>query len=307
MKLTINKITKLFGNQKALDQVSFSVSQGELLGFLGPNGAGKSTLMKIATGYLPATAGEVWIDNQKMNDENMDIRRYIGYLPEHNPLYIDLYVKESLDITAGFYRLENRKQRVAEMVELTGLGDEQHKKIGSLSKGYRQRVGLAQALIHNPQILVLDEPTSGLDPNQLDDIRRLIHSISREKTVILSSHIMQEVEAVCSRVVIINKGKIIADGSISQIKSGMLTQKQRVIAAFDQPVQAEKLLALHGVLNADFDGEKWELESDQNTDLRPVVFRFAVENGCALLMLIQKQQNLEGIFHQLTRGNENLT
>jgi ABC-2 type transport system ATP-binding protein len=303
MNLLISKITKLFGKQKALDQVSFSVTKGELLGFLGPNGAGKSTLMKIVTGYLPATSGEVWFDNQRMTTDNTGIRQQIGYLPEHNPLYTDLYVRESLEITAGFYKLRN-KQRVKEMVELTGLGDEQHKKIGSLSKGYRQRVGLAQALIHDPQMLILDEPTSGLDPNQLEEIRHLIRSISREKTVILSSHIMQEVEAVCSRVVIINKGKLVADGSITEIKNGMLLQNQQVLAVFDQPVQAEKLLALPGVLSARYNGESWEIESDINDDLRPAVFHFAVENGLTLLTLLQKQQNLEGIFHQLTRGND---
>ncbi len=305
MELSVSNITRLFGKQKALDQVSFTVSEGELLGFLGPNGAGKSTLMKIITGYLPATSGEVWFDNQKMTSENAGIRKQIGYLPEHNPLYTDLYIKESLEITAGFYRLPNSKQRVKEMVELTGLGDEQHKKIGSLSKGYRQRVGLAQALIHDPKILILDEPTSGLDPNQLEDVRRLIGSISREKTVILSSHIMQEVEAVCSRVVIINKGKLVADGSISSIKRGMLTRNQHVVAAFDKGVPKEKLLALEGVQSASFDGEKWEIESESNEDLRPVIFRFAVENDLTLLTLLQKQQNLEGIFHQLTRGSDN--
>jgi ABC-2 type transport system ATP-binding protein len=304
MNLSINNITKLFGRQKALDRVNFSVSRGELLGFLGPNGAGKSTLMKILTGYLPATSGEVWYNEQMMTRDNPGLRQHIGYLPEHNPLYTDLYVKESLELTAGFYRLENTKQRVKQMVELTGLGDEQHKKIGSLSKGYRQRVGLAQALIHDPQMLILDEPTSGLDPNQLDDIRKLIRSISLEKTVILSSHIMQEVEAVCSRVVIINKGKIVADGSISEIKQGILTNKQRVIAEFDQQVEAVKLLALTGVLSAELHNGQWEIESERNIDLRPGIFRFAVENGLTLLTLIQKQQNLEGIFHQLTRGSE---
>ncbi len=304
MNLSVNKITRLFGKQKALDQVSFKVTNGELLGFLGPNGAGKSTLMKIITGYLPATSGEIWFDDQKMTSENAGIRKQIGYLPEHNPLYTDLYVKESLEITSGFYRLPNRKQRVKEMVELTGLGDEQHKKIGALSKGYRQRVGLAQALIHDPKVLILDEPTSGLDPNQLDDVRKLIRSISREKTVILSSHIMQEVEAVCSRVVIINKGKLVADGSIAGIKSGMMIQNQYVIAAFDKQVQAEMLLALEGVRAASYDGESWEIEAESSIDIRPVIFRFAVENNLTLLTLLQKQQNLEGIFHQLTRGSE---
>lgn len=302
MDLKINKVTKLFGKQKALDQVSFSVCQGELLGFLGPNGAGKSTLMKIITGFLPADNGEIFLDKEKISAEKTSFREKIGYLPEHNPLYTDLYVKEFLEITAGFYHLKNKKQQVARMVELTGLGDEQHKKIGALSKGYRQRVGLAQALIHNPKVLILDEPTTGLDPNQLEDIRSLIRTISREKTVILSSHIMQEVEAVCNRVVIINKGKIVADGGISEIKNGRLQSRQTVLAAFDKPVEKQKLLALPAVKSASFDGENWEIESDRNEDVRPEIFRFAVENNLTLLTLVQKQQNLESVFHQLTRG-----
>ena len=198
MSIEIRQITKLFGKQKALDEVSFSIKKGELAGFLGPNGAGKSTLMKIIACFLAPDEGEVAVNGQKVESKNLEIRKNIGYLPEHNPLYTDLYVKEFLEITAGFYKLKNRKQLIAEMVELTGLGDEQHKKIGSLSKGYRQRVGLAQALIHDPSVLILDEPTTGLDPNQLEEIRQLIREISREKTVMLSSHIMQEVEAVCN-------------------------------------------------------------------------------------------------------------
>lgn len=304
MDLKINNITKLFGRQKALDQVSFTVTDGELLGFLGPNGAGKSTLMKIITGFLPAEKGEVYLDDEKISTDKTSFRKSIGYLPEHNPLYTDLYVKEFLEITAGFYHLKNKKQHVARMVELTGLVDEQHKKIGALSKGYRQRVGLAQALIHDPQVLILDEPTTGLDPNQLEDIRSLIRNISREKTVILSSHIMQEVEAVCNRVVIINKGKIVADGTISEVKGGQLHKNQTVIAAFDKPVEKQKLLALKGLKNAEFDGEKWEIESNGENDIRPEIFRFAVENNLTLLELVQKQQNLESIFHQLTRGTD---
>lgn len=304
MDLKINKVTKLFGKQKALDQVSFTVGAGELLGFLGPNGAGKSTLMKIITGYLPADRGEVFLDDEKISTGKTSFRKNIGYLPEHNPLYTDLYVKEFLEITAGFYQLKNKKQHVARMVELTGLGDEQHKKIGALSKGYRQRVGLAQALIHDPKVLILDEPTTGLDPNQLEDIRGLIRSISREKTVILSSHIMQEVEAVCNRVVIINKGKIVADGSISEVKSGQLQKNQTVIAAFEKPVEKQKLLALKGIKNAAFDGESWVIESNGDLDIRPEIFRFAVENNLTLLTLVQKEQKLESIFHQLTRGND---
>jgi len=304
MDLKINEVSKLFGKQKALDQVSFTVDRGELLGFLGPNGAGKSTLMKIITGFLPADGGEVFLDDEKISTGKTSFRKNIGYLPEHNPLYTDLYVKEFLEITAGFYQLKNKKQHVARMVELTGLGDEQHKKIGALSKGYRQRVGLAQALIHDPKVLILDEPTTGLDPNQLEDIRSLIRTISREKTVILSSHIMQEVEAVCNRVVIINKGKIVIDGTISEVKSGQRRKGQTVIAAFDKTVKKQQLLALRGVENAEFDGENWEIETKGKADIRPEIFRFAVENNLALITLVQKQQNLENIFHQLTRGNE---
>lgn len=304
MDLKINKVSKLFGKQKALDQVSLSVGGGELLGFLGPNGAGKSTLMKIITGFLPADGGEVFLDEEKISVDKTSFRKNIGYLPEHNPLYTDLYVKEFLEITAGFYQLKNKRQQVARMVELTGLGDEQHKKIGALSKGYRQRVGLAQALIHDPKVLILDEPTTGLDPNQLEDIRGLIRNISREKTVILSSHIMQEVEAVCNRVVIINKGKIVADGSIAEVKSGQLRKNQTVIAAFDKLVEKEQLLALQGVEDVLFDGENWEIESSGDFDIRPDIFRFAVENNLTLLALVQKQQNLESIFHQLTRGKD---
>jgi len=199
MSVETRHITKLFGKQKAIDDVSFSIKKGELVGFLGPNGAGKSTMMKIITGFMPADSGEVVVNEQKIESKNLEIRKNIGYLPEHNPLYTDLYVKEFLEITAGFYKLKNIKKRVAEMVELTGLGDEQHKKIRALSKGYRQRVGLAQALIHDPSVLILDEPTTGLDPNQLEEIRHLIREISREKTVMLSSHIMQEVEAEIGR------------------------------------------------------------------------------------------------------------
>jgi ABC-2 type transport system ATP-binding protein len=301
MSIEIRQITKLFGKQKALDEVSFSVIKGELVGFLGPNGAGKSTLMKIITGFLPADEGEVFVNGQKVESKNLEIRKTIGYLPENNPLYIDLYVKEFLKITAGFYKLRNSKQRITEMVELTGLGDEQHKKIRALSKGYRQRVGLAQALIHDPSVLILDEPTTGLDPNQLEEIRHLIREISREKTVILSSHIMQEVEAVCNRIVIINKGKIVADGGIKEIKNGKLNRNQVVIAEFSAPVKMEKLLAVEGVQSAVLNGNNWEIESSGIQDIRPAVFQFAVENNLTLLTLNEKQQNLENVFHQLTQ------
>lgn len=302
MSIEINNITKLFGKQKALDNVSFKVSKGELTGFLGPNGAGKSTLMKIITGYLPANSGMVYVNGEQVSTDNTAIRYNIGYLPENNPLYTELYVREYLEITAGFYKLRNKKKQVADMVELTGLGNEQHKKIKALSKGYRQRVGLAQALIHDPSVLILDEATTGLDPNQLEDIRNLIRNISREKTVILSSHIMQEIEAVCNRIIIINKGRIVADGGIKEIKSRKTRSIQIVAAEFSQPVNPEQLLKIEGVNGIAADGNIWEIKSKGNEDIRPAIFRFAVDNNLTLLTLNEKQHNLETVFQQLTRG-----
>lgn len=292
----------MFGKQKALDSISFSVNPGELVGFLGPNGAGKSTTMKIITGFLPQDEGDILIDGQKISGQNLEYKKQIGYLPEHNPLYTDLYVKEFLEITAGFYHLKNKKQRIAEMIELTGLELEQHKKIRALSKGYRQRVGLAQALIHDPTILILDEPTTGLDPNQLEEIRALIRQISKEKTVILSSHIMQEVEAVCNRVLIINKGKIVADGNISDVKAGINIQNQIVVAGFKEKVAEEQLLQIAGVKGVAAQELGWEIEAANETDIRQNIFQFAVENKLTLLTLFEKQHNLENVFHQLTRN-----
>ncbi len=304
MSIETRNISKLFGKQRALDKVSISVEKGELVGFLGPNGAGKSTFMKIITGYLPPDSGEVLINGNVVTTESLNYKKDIGYLPEHNPLYPDLYIKEFLEISAGFYGLKNVKKRVAEMIELTGLGIEQHKKIRALSKGYRQRVGLAQALIHDPSILILDEPTTGLDPNQLEEIRNLIRMISREKTVILSSHIMQEVEAVCNRVIIINRGKIVADGGIAEVKSGSLSQKQVVIAEFKEAVNENQLMGLNGVNHVSKSGNLWEIEAISDVDIRPAVYAFAVENKLTLLTLLQKQQNLENVFHQLTQNKK---
>nr|WP_321354040.1 gliding motility-associated ABC transporter ATP-binding subunit GldA [uncultured Draconibacterium sp.] len=302
MIVETRNITKLFGKQKALDAISFTVNKGELVGFLGPNGAGKSTTMKIITGYLPQDEGDILIDGQKVSGQNLEYKKQIGYLPEHNPLYTDLYVKEFLEITAGFYHLKNKKQRIAEMIELTGLGIEQHKKIRALSKGYRQRVGLAQALIHDPSILILDEPTTGLDPNQLEEIRALIRQISKEKTVILSSHIMQEVEAVCNRVLIINKGKIVADGDIKDVKAGSNIQNQVVVAGFKEKVSEEQLLQISGVTSVTQNELDWEIKAGNEADIRQNIFQFAVENKLTLLTLFEKQQNLENVFHQLTRN-----
>ncbi len=221
MSLKIQHLTKLYGTQKAVNDISFEVKQGEIVGFLGPNGAGKSTTMKIATGYIPATAGNVEVCGYDVQKAPSEVRQHIGYLPEHNPLYLDMYVKEFLDFIGGIYKIKKdiRQKRIAEVIELVGLGQEQQKKIGQLSKGYRQRVGLAQALIHNPPVLILDEPTTGLDPNQLAEIRSVIRTIGREKTVVFSTHIMQEVEAICDRVVIINKGQIVQDQSLEALKT----------------------------------------------------------------------------------------
>ena len=302
MTVEIRNITKLFGKQKALDNVSFQIKKGELVGFLGPNGAGKSTMMKIITGYLPYDSGEVIVNDQRISsNNNLEIKKCIGYLPEQNPLYTDLYIKEFLEITAGFYKLKNRKQRIQEMIDLTGLGDEKHKKIRALSKGYRQRVGLAQALIHDPSILILDEPTTGLDPNQLEEIRELIRQVGKEKTVILSSHIMQEVEAVCNRVVIIKKGQIVADGDITQVKGESLKHNQIIITEFNTIVSEKQLLSIDGVKNISRNGSLWEIESKFDQDIRPAIFQFAVNNNLTLLTLQEKQKNLENVFQELTQ------
>lgn len=300
MSIEIKDITKVFGNQKALDSVTFKVNKGELLGFLGPNGAGKSTLMKIITGYIPANHGEISINGKKVTVENVDLRREIGYLPENNPLYSDLYITEFLDIVAGFYRLPKRRARVAEMIEVTGLQREQHKKIGQLSKGYRQRVGLAQALIHNPPVLILDEPTTGLDPNQLAEIRTLIGQISQEKTVILSSHILQEIEAICKRIVIINQGKLVADSPIDELKTGLTSNRQQVFILFDKQVTEKQLIEIPGIESVLPQSGGWIISSASENDIRPEIFRFAVEAGYVLLEMTEKQKNLENIFRQLT-------
>ena len=302
MTIKIAQVSKFYGIQKALDQVSFEIGTGELIGFLGPNGAGKSTLMKIITGYLSSDGGTVTINGETVETKNVAIRSQIGYLPENNPLYTDLYVREYLEMVAGFYQLRNKKEQVLKMVELTGLKDEQHKKIGALSKGYRQRVGLAQALIHDPAVLILDEPTTGLDPNQLEEIRQLIRTISANKTVMVSTHIMQEVEAICSRVIIINKGVLVADGSIDQLKAGQFAQKQTVLVEFDKAPDLEALRKIPGILKIEqINQTTYLVESINSKDLRPDLFRFAVNNQLVLLTLKEQQQSLENVFQELTR------
>ncbi len=301
MSIEIKNITKFYGRRKALDSVTFSVREGELTGFLGPNGAGKSTLMKIIAGYLAPSSGEVFIQGSKVAPQNALLRGTIGYLPENNPLYMDLFVKESLEITAGLYRLKNIRNRVAEMIEITGLTGEQHKKIGALSRGYRQRVGLAQVLIHDPPVLILDEPTSGLDPNQLDEIRRLIRNISHDKTVILSSHIMQEIEEVTSCVLIIHQGRIIADGGVDELKNRGIKSNRTFVAEYSGRADPEKLKKINGVTDAVYENGMWFIEAIPEKDIRPDLFHFAVQHDLVLLTLQEKKQSLEHVFQQLTR------
>ena len=248
MSVRVEGVTKFYGTQKALDNISFEINSGEVVGFLGPNGAGKSTMMKLITGFLSPDNGEVWVNNLSVKHKSIAIKQQIGYLPEHNPLYLDLYVREYLRFAAEIYRLPNVRRKVEEMIEMTGLAREAHKKIGALSKGYRQRVGLAQALIHNPKVLILDEPTSGLDPAQLVEIRQLIKNISSDKTVMLSTHIMQEVEALCSRIIVINQGKIVSGETPANIhapiaNSGLIP----IVVEFLQPVDEALLLSIPGI------------------------------------------------------------
>ncbi len=301
MSISVRNITKLYGAQRALNDVSFEIGSGEVVGFLGPNGAGKSTMMKILTCFLPPTDGEALVCGFDTRTRSMEVRRNVGYLPEHNPLYLDLYVREYLDFIAGVHGLKDRTKRVDTMVERVGLGPEQHKRIGQLSKGYRQRVGLAQAMIHEPQVLILDEPTSGLDPNQLVDIRALIKSLGREKTVMLSTHIMQEVEAICDRVVIIDHGTVVADDKASALRSRQ-QQREVVEVEFDRVMNANDLLGISGVLHARHkDGNTWLLAHDAANDVRPAVFQFAVDNGAKVLGLQKSERRLEEVFKELTR------
>ena len=242
MSIEVKNLIKYYGNQAAVNDVSFSVKKGEIVGFLGPNGAGKSTTMKIISGYVPANSGEIMVCGMKVDVDNLKTRKLIGYLPENNPLYLDMYVKEYLEFVGGIYKVKQLKNRVKDMINAVGLDVEQNKKIGALSKGYRQRVGLAQAIIHDPEVLILDEPTSGLDPNQLVEIRELITNIGKEKTVMLSTHIMQEVEAICDRIVIISKGQIVANDNASSLKKGI--DQQTVYVEFDQPITKADLLTV---------------------------------------------------------------
>lgn len=301
MSVKVSNITKNYGKQLALDQVSVEIPTGEIVGLLGPNGAGKSTLMKIITCFLPPTSGTVLVNDFDINENPLEVRRLVGYLPENNPLYTEMYVKEYLKFTAGLHKLDNIPAKVSRMIELTGLGPEQHKLIGQLSKGYRQRVGIAQALIHDPSVLILDEPTSGLDPNQLLEIRSLIKEVGAKKTVLFSTHIMQEVEALCSRVIIINKGKVIANEATANLNN-LVRDKSIYHVEFSAPVTKQELQKLGGLQTAKLtSGNLWEITSATEIDLRPILFDFAVKNKVTILSMQRDQQSVEQIFQWLTK------
>ena len=297
MSIEVNSISKSYGSQKALDAVSFTINKGEIVGFLGPNGAGKSTLMKILTTYISADSGSAKVNGFDVVTEQKSVQKSVGYLPEHNPLYLDLYVREYLEFNAGVYSIS--KNRIEEVIELTGLTKESHKKIGQLSKGYRQRVGLATALLHDPEVLILDEPTTGLDPNQLLEIRRVIKNAGKDKTVFLSTHIMQEVEAICDRVIIIDKGKIVADKKLDNL----IQQETHIIMVeFNAEVAESLLFEMPNIVSAinthDF---VWDLTFATSEDMRATVFDFAAANNLKALQIVNKQKNLETIFREITK------
>ena len=306
MSILVKNTTKINGKQKALNDVSFEIKSGEIVGFLGPNGAGKSTMMKIITGFIPPTSGEVLINGLDVVEHSLEVKKLIGYLPENNPLYLDMYVKEYLGFIAGIYKIgKGKRERVDELVKLTGLEQEQHKKIGALSKGYRQRVGLAQALIHDPDVLILDEPTSGLDPNQIIEIRNLISDIGKKKTVMLSTHIMQEVEAICNRIIIIKNGEIVANDSTETIinKTPGKQQLQTVVVEFNTSITEKKLMRiLEASKVVHVKDNQWLIQSESTDDLRPNVFDFAVKNNLQVLSMQKQEKSLEDIFRDLTEN-----
>jgi ABC-2 type transport system ATP-binding protein len=300
MSIVVENITKLYKEQKALNNVSFNVNENEIVGFLGPNGAGKSTMMKIITCYIPPTSGSVKVCGFDINEQSLEVRKNIGYLPEHNPLYLDMYVKEFLAFVGGLYKVKNIDQRVKEMIDMTGLQIEQNKKIGALSKGYRQRVGLAQAMIHNPKVLIMDEPTTGLDPNQLEEIRGLIKKLGKEKTVMLSTHIMQEVEAVCDRVIIINHGEIVANDKTQVLKQHKINQIIHV--EFDATIDTKLLQSISGVESVKhLQGNTYQIIASDEKDIRKDIFNIAVQQNIGVLTLNKEEQKMEDVFKELTK------
>jgi ABC-2 type transport system ATP-binding protein len=302
MSIAVTQLSKIYGEQKAVDALSFELNKGEIVGFLGPNGAGKSTTMKMITGFLPPSSGQARVCGFDVVTQSLEVRKRVGYLPESNPLYHDMYVQEFLEFIAAIHQLgRNGKQRINEMIALTGLQPESNKKIGALSKGYKQRVGLAQALLHNPEVLILDEPTSGLDPNQLADIRQVIKDLGSNKTVILSTHIMQEVEALCSRVIIINKGKIIADDQLAHLQQHNAGSGY-IQVTFGEPVSAGELEQITGITRlVQQEGLTWRLFTSQIEDVRKNLLQFALINNRNILSLQSNSQRLEDIFRELTK------
>lgn len=300
MSISTKNITKIYGQQKALDDISFELQEGEIVGLLGPNGAGKTTLMKILSCYIPATSGEAMVQGYHCDTESIKVRKKIGYLPETNALYNDMYVVEYLNFVGGIYKVNNLKQRVEEIIKLTGLEKERKKKIQALSKGFKQRVGLAQAFIHNPEVLILDEPTSGLDPNQLIEIRNLIREIGKEKTVLFSSHIMQEVEALCDRVIIINNGQLIADSSTKDLQKLWL-DKEIIYVEFKENADIQKLQAIEGVVSVEAERENFfKITASSEANIREHIYDFSKENKLTLIELKAEEMKLEDVFQKLT-------
>jgi len=301
MSIIVENITKKYGSQKALDSVSFKIEKGKIVGFIGPNGAGKSTMMKIITGYIPPTTGNIRVDSLDILKDAVETRKHIGYLPENNPLYPEMYVKEYLNYVARHYQLSDTKSRIEGVIEDTGLTREQHKQISQLSKGYRQRVGLAQAIIHDPSVLILDEPTSGLDPNQIIEIRNLISSLGERKTVFLSTHLMQEVQAICDQVIIINQGKIVASGKPDEISSSINEKTNTILVEFNISPNWKDIEGIEGVIRVKPIKEKEVLiESLAGKDIRQKVFEMAVEKGLSVLTIQKKEKSLEEAFQELT-------
>ncbi len=301
MSVIVENLTKIYGTQKAVNDISFEAKKGEVLGFLGPNGAGKTTTMKILTSYIPQTSGKATVCGYDTSEDPMAVRKNIGYLPEHNPLYKEMYVKEYLTFVAGLHKVGNKKSRVAQMIEKTGLDREQNKLIGELSKGYRQRVGLAQAMLHNPDVLILDEPTTGLDPNQIVEIRNLIKELGQEKTVIFSTHIMQEVQLICDRVLIINKGEMVVNDSIDTLQNHVKNETI-ITVEFLEPVYKNKLETIAYVREArSISDQKWQLVAEGNNDIRPAIFKYAVANNLTLVEMHKEVISVENIFQTLTK------
>lgn len=303
MSISVRSLTKIYGTQTAVNHISFEIPKGQIVGFLGPNGAGKSTTMKMITGYLPPTDGTAVVCGFDVQKDSMELRKKIGYLPEQNPLYYDMYVREFLELTAGIHKIEkkDRQARIEEMIKMTGLSKEAHKKIGTLSKGYKQRVGLAQAMIHNPEVLILDEPTSGLDPNQIVEIRDLITNIGKEKTVLLSTHIMQEVQAMCSRIIIINNGNVVADDKIENLQQ--VDNQSTLIVALETTIDQSLFNKVKGIDRIEnLGGNRWKLHTANPDELRKAVMQWALNNDINISSLQSETQSLEDVFRTATKN-----